>query len=346
MAAAAAHKICLVGSGNWGSAIARIAGFNAPLLDGFDSTVNMWVFEEEVEGGKLSEIINERHENVKYLPGVKLPENVLAIPDLAEAVTGCDILIFVLPHQFLPRLLPTIRPVLRKDAIAISLIKGLDFDDREGPVLISDTIRAGLEIPVAVLMGANVASEVAADEFCEATIGSKDAAVGALLSQVFMRPTFRVSVVSDPVTVEMCGALKNVVALGAGFCDGLALGGNTKAAIIRMGMKEMMKFIALFNPDMEAMTLLESCGVADLITTCFGGRNRKCAAEFVRSGRSWEEVEVALLNGQKLQGTLTSAEVQKAIMRRDMAADFPLFSAIHAVAFEGLPAADLFSRLS
>ena len=211
------EKVCLVGSGNWGSAIARIVGQNvqdAKNAD-VDPEVRMWVFEEEVGNPprKLTEIINTDHENVKYLPGFPLPKNVVACPDLLSAVEGATVLVFVLPHQFLGRLLPVIKGHLHKNAKAISLIKGIDFDDN-GVVLISDIIRKGLDIDVSVLMGANVAKEVAAGDFCEATIGTKVPANGALLKRIFDQPLFRVSVVEDPVGVELCGALKNIVAIG------------------------------------------------------------------------------------------------------------------------------------
>merc|ERR550514_46100 len=122
---------------------------------------------------------------------------------------------------------------------------------------------------------------------------------------------FRVAIVEDTVGVELCGALKNIVAIGAGFCDGMGYGGNTKAAIIRIGLKEMIKFCKMFYTGISDDTFLESCGVADLITTCFGGRNRKCADAYAKAGgkKSLEEIEAELLGGQKLQGTLTAKEV-------------------------------------
>ena len=138
-------------------------------------------------------------------------------------------LIFVLPHQFLRRICPDILRSMAPRCKAISLIKGIEFEAGR-PKLISSMIHEALSaaVPVSVLMGANVASEVAKDEFCEATIGCADAAAAAAWRLLFDLPTFRIQTVDDVAGVELCGALKNVVALGAGFCDGLGLGGNTK----------------------------------------------------------------------------------------------------------------------
>lgn len=331
-----AKKVCLVGSGNWGSAIARIIGANAlERRDLFEEKINMWVFEEEVNGRKLTEIINTDHENVKYLPGYKLPENIVAVPDLQDAVRGADILIFCVPHQFLGRILTSIKEQgLNPGAMAVSLIKGIDFDEH-GVVLISDIISKALSIDCSVLMGANVANEVAAGDFCESTLGCSDLRHGALLRDLFNCATFRVDVALDIHGVEMCGALKNVVALGAGFCDGLNYGGNTKAAIIRIGLNEMKKFCFKYFDGVKEDTFFESCGIADLITTCFGGRNRKCAEAFVKTGTSWEELENTMLNGQKLQGTLTAKEVHQILKAHESEDQFPLFTAIYRIAYEG-----------
>jgi len=158
-------RVCIVGSGNWGSAIATLVGKNCERLEHFETDVNMWVFEEmvDVDGTpqKLTEVINTSHENVKYLPGIPLPSNVIAVPDLAEACRDATLLIFVLPHQFLPRLLPVIRENAHPSCRGVSLIKGLDFDqETKLPILISKSIEEAMGdgFQCGVLMGANVAS--------------------------------------------------------------------------------------------------------------------------------------------------------------------------------------------
>uniref|UniRef100_A0A672Y3K0 Glycerol-3-phosphate dehydrogenase [NAD(+)] n=1 Tax=Sphaeramia orbicularis TaxID=375764 RepID=A0A672Y3K0_9TELE len=300
-------KVCIVGSGNWGSSIAKIIGHNVKGSNRFNPIVNMWVYEEMIDGRKLTEIINTEHENVKYLPGHKLPKNVVAVPDITEAVKGAKILIFVIPHQFISKLCDQMKPHITEGTIGISLIKGID-EGPDGLKLISDIIREKLEIEVSVLMGANIASEVADEKFCETTIGSKNEGNGQIFKELLQTPNFRITVVQESDTVELCGALKNIVAVGAGFCDGLGFGDNTKAA---------------------------SCGVADLITTCYGGRNRKVAEAFVRTKKSIAELEAEMLNGQKLQGPQTSAEVYRILQKKDMIDKFPLFVAVYLICFEG-----------
>lgn len=259
----------------------------------FDNEINMWVHEEMVNGEKLTEIINTRHENVKYLPGHSLPENVIAVPDLLQAAKDADVFIFCLPHQFLPKLLASIKQAgLKENAIGVSLIKGVDFNDN-GIVLISHMIEQALDMRCAVLMGANVANEVAEGQFCESTIGCSEYEDGQVLQSLFNTDMFQTAIAVDRDGVEICGALKNIVALGAGFCDGLNYGGNTKSAIIRMGFIEMKKFAHMYASNIKDDTFFESCGIADLITTCFGGRNRRCAEAFVKENLSWSNLETS-----------------------------------------------------
>ncbi|XP_064025776.1 glycerol-3-phosphate dehydrogenase 1-like protein isoform X3 [Pogoniulus pusillus] len=320
---AAPLKVCIVGSGNWGSAVAKIIGTNVKKLQKFASTVKMWVFEENINGRKLTDIINKEHENVKYLPGYKLPDNVVAIPNLNEAVQDADLLVFVIPHQFIHKVCDEITGRVPKKALGITLIKGID-EGPEGLKLISDIIREKMGIDISVLMGANIANEVAAEKFCETTIGtvpsgSKILENGLLFKELLQTPNFRITVVDDADTVELCGALKNIVAVGAGFCDGLCCGDNTKAAVIRLGLMEMIAFARIFcKGQVSTATFLESCGVADLITTCYGGRNRRVAEAFVKTGKSIEELEQEMLNGQKLQGPQTSAEVYRILKQKGM----------------------------
>jgi len=330
----APKKVCIVGSGNWGSAIARLVGVNtARCPERFVKDVNMWVFEEDVDGRKLTEIINTDHENVKYLPGRPLPHNIVAVPDISDAALSADILIFVLPHQFIKRACAPLKGKLKEGAVGLSLIKGFQILPEGGVDLISQLIRDTMNIPCGVLMGANLANEVADEKFCETTIGCNfsDEEVGQDFKLLFQTENFRVTVVKDSNIVEICGALKNIVACAAGFCDGLKMGDNTKAAIIRLGLKEMIKYGDTFYPGGDHATYFESCGVADLITTCYGGRNRKVSEAFVVRKKSIVELESDMLNGQKLQGPETAAEVNHLLASKGLEAEFPLFTAVHKV---------------
>jgi glycerol-3-phosphate dehydrogenase (NAD+) len=337
-AAAGQEKIAMIGSGNFGSALVRILGRNATRHDVFDNEVRMYVHEEMVDGKPLTQIINETHENVKYLKGAKFTPNVVADPDLASALSGATMICFCLPHQFLKPMVPVIKANAAPGAKCLSAIKGIDFDD-QGVVLISDIIRRELSADCSVLMGANVANDMASDAFCETTIGYKDPANGELFRLAFDDPALKVGTVQDTVGVELCGALKNIVAIGAGFCDGLGYGGNTKAAIIRIGLKEIIKFSKMFYSGIEDDTFLESCGVADLITTCYGGRNRKCAEAFAahNKSKSLDTIEAELLGGQKLQGTLTAKEVNHILKMKGLEHEFPFFTTVYKISYEDAP---------
>lgn len=307
----------------------------------------MWVYEEMIEGQKLTEIINTKHENVKYLPGIKLPENIIAVPDLLEATNDADILVFVVPHQFVNGLCDQLKGHVKKSAFAISLIKGVDAS-HGGMKLVSSCIYERLDgIDVSVLMGANIAGEVAQEMFCEATIGCRNEEYGRVFYELFHTNYFRITVTKDASTVEICGALKNIIAVGAGFCDGLEYGSNTKAAVIRIGMQEMLKFSKTFYKGVEMATFLESCGVADVITTCFGGRNRKVSEAYARAGgqKSIEELEKEMLNGQKLQGPLAAKEVHVLLKEKGQEDQYPLFTAVYRICYEGVPISDMLKHI-
>ncbi|KRZ82547.1 Glycerol-3-phosphate dehydrogenase [NAD(+)], cytoplasmic, partial [Trichinella sp. T8] len=266
----------------------------------------------------LAELINRQHENVKYLPGIQLPKNIIASSDIALCVGDADILIMAVPQQFLAKTCENIVGKIKPTAIAVTTIKGIEVDEKGKMCVSSVIIQKILNIPVAALNGANIAPEVAEKHFCEATIGVQREQDGQLLKQVFNIPTFHVNVVRDLQTVEYCGALKNVVACAAGLVDGLKFGTNTKSAVIRIGFLEMINFIKQFVGEPSMDTFHESCGIADLIATCFSGRNRKVCEAFVNGGRTIEELEKELLGGQKLQGPYTAAQIYVALERRGL----------------------------
>uniref|UniRef100_A0A3Q0QPX3 Glycerol-3-phosphate dehydrogenase [NAD(+)] n=1 Tax=Amphilophus citrinellus TaxID=61819 RepID=A0A3Q0QPX3_AMPCI len=310
---AAPKKVCIVGSGNWGSAIAKIVGANAAQNSKFDNTVKMWVFEEIVNGRKLTEIINSDHENVKYLPGHKLPANVLAVPDLVEASSEADILVFVIPHQFVGKVCDTIKGKIKSDALGISLIKGVD-EGPDGLKLISDVIQEKLGITMSVLMGANIANEVADEKFCETTIGCKNKNHGTLLKELMQTSNFRVTVVEEYDVVEICGALKV----------------SSQYEICLLALKHKAQTYC----ELKALRLHKWKEKGQIQMLSYG-RNRD----------SIEELEKEMLNGQKLQGPATAAEVYLILKHKNLIDKFPLFNAVYQICYEGHPVTEFISCL-
>lgn len=394
------HKVTVVGSGNWGSAIAKIVAENTrEHPDLFEQDVQMWVYEEELtvpptskhydagskfstQPHKLTTLINHFHENVKYLPGISLPSNLIANPSIQESVQNSSILIFNLPHQFIDGLCDQIKGHILPYARGVSCIKGVAVDS-EDVRLFSETIGEKLGIYCGALSGANIANEVAQEKFSETTIAydpppmdsrnpSRNPTPKAttpqggtpsssqldltainehkdtrgktskvklivpppdlspidhnLLKTLFYRPYFHVQVVSDVAGVSLGGALKNIVAIATGFVAGLGWGDNAKAAVMRVGLLEMVKFGRMFfSSSVNAGTFTEeSAGVADLITSCSGGRNYRCAKMSVERKVSIEEVEREELNGQILQGLSTAKEVYGFLKTRGKEDEFPL----------------------
>lgn len=348
-------KITVVGSGNWGSTIAKVVAENTVERPRqFQRDVNMWVYEELIEGEKLTEIINTRHENVKYLPGIKLPANVVAVPDLVEACADADLIIFNIPHQFLPRILSQLKGKVNPKSRAISCLKGLQVNP-DGCKLLSTYITEELGIYCGALSGANLAPEVAQCKWSETTVaytiphdfrGKGKDIDHQILWALFHRPYFHVRVISDVAGVSIAGALKNVVAMAAGFVEGLGWGDNAKAAVMRIGLTEIIQFAQMFFNNCQPSTFTnESAGVADLITTCSGGRNVRVGKYMAQHQVSAEEAEAKLLNGQSCQGMHTCREVFEFLSNMGKIDDFPLFDVTYRIIFENFPMEKLPERL-
>lgn len=346
-------KACVIGSGNWGTAVAKLVAENcAEKHQYFETEVNMWVFEEKIDGRKLTEIINEEHENVKYLPDIKLPKNLRANPDVKDVVANSDIVVINIPHQFLGNIMKQLSGIDFSRKYAVSCLKGLNVSP-DGPELLSDVITKTLGLHCGVLSGANIATEVAKEKWCETTVafpphphfkpGDPDA---LLMRELFERTYFHVQVSDDTAGVSIGGALKNVIAIGAGLVEGAGWGDNAKAGIMRHGIVEMVKFGKTFYPTFKAETICyESAGVADLITTCSGGRNVRVAREAIKQGKPIEEIEKTLLNGQSAQGVVTCKEVHELLVAKKLEAEFPLMKAIYDVIENGLPVEGLVEQL-
>jgi glycerol-3-phosphate dehydrogenase (NAD+) len=348
-------KIAVIGSGNFGSAVARHVARNVARKKGLQNVwrkqVDMWVLEETLnDGRKLTEVINSEHVNVKYLPTASLPQNLVAKPDLADAVSDASLLIMVPPHQFVRGISRQIAQMLtskqKKEIICLSLAKGIEFDKKNKVIRRMSQVfqdETGVKAAqLAALSGANIANEVAADMYADTTIAALSTAVRKDLFGLFNTDNFVVELTNDVTGVELGGALKNIIAIAAGVVDGLGYGNNTKAAVIRAGLIEMMKFGSFKKLGHVAQeeTFLSSAGIGDLITTCFGGRNRMFGEQL---GKMWkdnpaaarsvslEQLEADLLKGQKVQGAHTAEEVYAVLKAFGLTKEFPVFISVYEI---------------
>ncbi|KAI5173204.1 glycerol-3-phosphate dehydrogenase (NAD+) [Nematocida sp. LUAm3] len=325
-------SIGIIGSGNWGSAIAKLLGEKVKEMKEYNDEVKMWVFQEQVDGKNLTDIINQKHENVKYLPEIKLPENVVAYPEIKDVVSSSNVLIFVIPHEFLDRTLSNMEQHIQKNTIGITLIKGAFFREQDY-VIISEDISKRLNISMCSLMGANIANDVARENFSESTVEGMDEEVGQEFASLFSSRYFKVRFIQSHGVAETCGVLKNVVAMGCGIASGRGAQINTIAAIIRNGFLEVIRFCDLFVSKTSTEThissvFLESCGIADMIVTCVGGRNFRFSKIAAEKDISIEEVEKSEMNGQKLQGYSTGKDLKVFLEKTGKQKEFPLLYAI------------------
>lgn len=334
-------RLAVIGSGNFGSCMARHCAETIKNMPEMDPVIKMWVFDEVVNGESLVKYINEHHENIKYLPGYNLGENVVAIPNV-EDCCDADFFIFVLPHQFLPGTLRKMAPHVKKTATGCLLTKGITFKDG-GIQLLTDTVEEITGIKCGSLMGANIANEIARGDFVESTLAFPNSPERDTWVKLFNSPKFLISVTDDIVLQQLAGTIKNIIAIGGGLIDGLEMGQSTKAAILREGFLEVYEFAKWMFPNrgVSLQTMVESCGFGDIVASSYGGRNRKCAEYFVKTGKPFQQCEAELLNGQKLQGTLASAEVFNILKLRKACKKFPLFSTIALIIDGKLPAAEI-----
>jgi len=355
-------RAAAVGSGSWGNTVAMLVAENTAAMKDWVNEVRMQIYDEIVLteedmyglqnmggagsnksvvtlpqdgfGTKLSSIINKQHENVKYLPGVPLPRNLKAEPDMEAAIADADVVIVGVPDQYIIPTCQNMKPFLKKSAMLVLLAKGVEFHD--GRLLpVTEVVAHELGFPsaqICCLMGANIAKEVAFQQFSESTLGCRNKDDLEWLKPVITRPYFPIATVRNVEGPQMCGALKNVIAIGKGLLDGMGMSTNTIAALMRIGMKEMKGFILEFF-EVPDLVFWESCCLADLITTCMSGRNQLVAAEFARRQGSvtFEALEREMLDGQHLQGTITSVPVHHILVKKGWVKKYPLLEGVYQV---------------
>jgi glycerol-3-phosphate dehydrogenase (NAD(P)+) len=320
-------KLAIIGAGGWGTALSCVL---SPRFE----TVGLWVYESD-----LAARMRETRVNDVFLPGFELPSSVDVTDDLEAALAGADLVAGAMPSHAVRSLYTRMRPYLRPQVRIVSCTKGLEA----GTLLrISEVIRAimGPGYPVAVVSGPTFAGEVARGQPTAVVAASEDPHLATEIQASFSGPTFRVYANSDPVGVEIGGALKNVIAIGAGISDGLGLGHNAIAALITRGLAELTRLAVAVGAQPETLSGL--AGLGDLVLTCTGDLSRN------------RQVGLKLASGMQLGSILSSTPmvaegVRTTAVALQLAArygvDLPIASEMNGVLNEGRAPAEAIRRL-
>lgn len=286
-------KIAVLGAGAWGTALAiNLAGRHA---------VSLWGRDPAQLGAMSAARVNER-----YLPACPFPERLSVEPDLPRALESADYVVVAAPVSGLRGTLRRLRE-LRLAAPVIWLCKGFERPDAHLPhEVYAEEMDGGP--PGAVLSGPSFAQEVAAGLPAALTLAAADAALAARAAQALHGPALRVYSHDDVIGVEVGGAVKNVIAIAAGVCDGLGLGLNARAALITRGLAEMTRLGIALGARAETFTGL--AGIGDLLLTCTGdlSRNRRVGLALAR-GEAAASAQAGL--GHVAEGVFTAGEVSR-----------------------------------
>jgi glycerol-3-phosphate dehydrogenase (NAD(P)+) len=288
-------RIAVLGSGAWGTAIA----LSLQRRGGHE--VTLWSHSE----AKAAEL-QKNNENKQFLPGFPLPSEIQVTADAEAALANAEIVISVIPSEYLRSTYTVLAKYLRSSQILVSATKGIEDHSflRMSQVICSSISTQGLKLPCGVLSGPSFAQEVAAGVPTALTIAFENSALSAEIQRSFSSPTLRLYTNDDVVGVELGGALKNVIAIASGVVAGLGLGYNSAAALITRGIAEITRLAVACGGKRE--TLAGLSGVGDLVLTCTGSlsRNRTVGFDLGR-GKKLDEI-LAGLEGKVAEGVRTT----------------------------------------
>jgi glycerol-3-phosphate dehydrogenase (NAD(P)+) len=314
-------KIAVIGAGSWGTALAiALTRSRAP------HRVSLWVFEADI-----CESLRTKRTNDVFLPGFEVPREVEATNDLGEALRGAEFVLGVMPSGHARGLYTKMLPHLGPQMVFVSATKGLEPDSLERVTEIIKRAVGGKFAPrVAALSGPSFAREVARGDPTAIVIASADSELAQTVQDEFSGPTFRLYTNDDVAGVEVGGAVKNVIAIAAGVCEGLGFGHNTTAALITRGLAEMTRLAVALGGRRE--TLAGLAGMGDLVLTCTGGlsRNRTVGVELGK-GRKLDDIIGSMR--MVAEGVNTTAATMQ--LARKLHVEMPITEQMHAVLFEG-----------
>jgi len=342
-------QIAIIGGGAWGTGLAIV------LARRGSHQVRIWAHELEV-----CDSINRNHANERFLPGARIPDSVSASHDLAAVLDRVEIIVSVMPSPHCRALFARMRPHISKHALIVSATKGLEEGslqrmteviyevlsapkETEGAPPLSRALRpgGGFDFLIGALSGPSFAQEVARGDPTAIAIASQSSDLLRTVQQEFSDDRFRVYTNSDVVGVELGGALKNIIAIAAGICDGLGLGHNSVAALITRGLAEMTRLVVACGGRAETMAGL--AGLGDLVLTCTGGlsRNRSVGVE-LGCGQKLPEI-IAAMHGMVAEGVFTTTAAVGLAHARGV--EMPITEQMHAILNHGKSPKDAIQEL-
>jgi glycerol-3-phosphate dehydrogenase (NAD(P)+) len=323
------RSIGVVGAGSWGTALARLLA-----LKGHE--VALWAKEPEV----VAEV-KETRENQSFLPGVKLPESLEASSDLAEVVAEKEMVVSVVPSQFVSQVFGEVAGKLSPRAQIISASKGIEVSTgRRMDQVLSKLVTPEQSHLLTFLSGPSFASEVSMEAPTAVVMASRSAEAALMAQEAFQTEHFRVYTNADVLGVELGGALKNVIGLAAGVVAGMGFGHNTMAALITRGLAEITRLGVAMGA--HAATFSGLAGMGDLVLTCTGTLSRNRTVGFrIGQGEALEEI----LKGMRgvAEGVNTVQAVRN--LAGDHGVEMPISQEVHALLWEGRTAKEAVRNL-
>jgi len=327
-------RIGVIGGGSWGTALAR-------LLAGLGNEVFLWFYEPEI-----ADESQLRRENLVFLPGFQFPQALTATASMDQAVKGSELVVSVSPSHVTRAVMQKAATFLRSDALIVSASKGVEGGSlKRMTEVLREIFGEQHATNIGALSGPSFASEVAAGMPTAVTVAAPDDDAARAMQRIFSAPTFRVYRSSDVIGVELGGAVKNVIAIAAGVCDGLGFGHSTRAALITRGVAEAARLIARMGGDPKTASGLS--GVGDIVLTCTGdlSRNRTVG---LRLGRG-EKLGEILAQTRMIAEGVRNSETICALARR-AGVEMPITEQMRLLLHEGKPphnvVVDLMSRAS
>ncbi len=313
-----AGRVGVVGAGSWGTTLANV-------LAGKGYPVDLWVFEED-----LCQIIQETHENTFYLPGFRLDDNIRPCNDLEEVVRDHDLLLMVVPSHVYRRVAMQMLPFLKPGCHLVTATKGIENDTLLTMLGIWEELLVDqTSIELLCLAGPSFAREVIQRIPTAITLAASSLEVAQRVQQTLSSDYFRVYTSLDKVGVEIAGALKNVIALAAGACEGLGFGHNTRAALITRGLAEITRVGVRMGAN--PLTFSGLSGVGDLVLTCTGelSRNRTVGVQ-LGQGKKLEDI----LKDMRMVAEGVKTAKSAYFLSRKMEVDMPICEQVYQVLYE------------